>query len=342
MATMLRDSHTASNNFRLSSQDWDGVPKPGFLYYIRFVRADSSGSSGVGSSGNDWSKGLGVLAKEIDRPKVSFETDVLNQYNRKRIVQKRVTYDPVSFTFWDTVDNKAAHMFEDYFRFYYGDPRNSSATAWSWDIMSAMMNQGASGWGFQPPTSTAQHSFFSHIEFYLMYGGKYTRYDIINPRFRSFDPSSMEYADSGGATISMTFEYEGVIYQGNNKSLSDENGLIQEMGLAGSGFYEPRTDSGSGAIGAAGNSYSKTAGDPFYGSSILKNLSNATIDSVGSIVNKSSSVINNLFNQTTVLSGIVTNTAQSVAGVITGLPTIGDNIPKKLVEGQKDHTLGPR
>lgn len=341
MATMLRDSRTASNIFRLNSQSWDGTPKPGFLYYIRFVRS-SSGGSGTGSSGNDWSKGIGVLAKEIDRPKVTFDTDTLNQYNRKRVIQKRSEFDPLSFTFWDTVDNKVVNMFQDYYNFYYGDPRNESATAWSWDIMSAQMNQGASGWGFQPPRDTERTYFFSHIEFYFIYAGQYSRFDIVNPKIRSFDPSSMSYEDSAGATITMSFEFEGILYHGDKMSLAGENGLLQEMGLLGAGFYEPRTNSGTAVIGAEGNKYVKTAGEPFYGSADLRSSAVASTGSTGSTVNRSSSLLDTVFNTTSVLSGIMTQTASAVANVVTGTPTIGDNIPKRLVESQKDFNPSQR
>ena len=185
MALTLRDSHTAASNFRLNSEEWNGVPKPKFLYYVRFVRSSSSGS--------DWAKGVGVLAKEIDRPKVSFDTETLNQYNKKRIIQKRSEFEPVTFTFHDTVDNKVFHMFEDYYRFYYGDPRNSDALAWSWDVMAANMQQGASGWGYIPTAGSNPNDsyFFSHIEFYYIYGGNYSRYDIVHPKIKTFSPSSM-------------------------------------------------------------------------------------------------------------------------------------------------------
>ncbi len=330
MSTMLRDSHTASSNFRLNSQVWDGTPKPGFLYYIRFVRANA------GASGNDWAKGIGILAKQIDRPKVNFDTEVLNQYNKKRIVQKRVEYEPVSFTFHDTVDNKAFHMFEDYFRFYYGDPRNSSATDWSWDIMSNTMNPGQAGaWGFIPPVGNTNLAyFFSHIEFYYIYGGYYSRYDIINPKIKSFSPSDMSMDSSEGASIQMTFEFEGLIYQGNNLSLSGQAGLLQEMGLSASSFYEPRTASGSAVIGSGAN-YSKQGATPFYNSAELFALASADSSASVNAVNRSSTLVDSNLSFNSIFTGLITMQSQPQTTVVTGDPTIGDNLAKRLVKGMK-------
>lgn len=328
MSTMIRDSRTAASNFHLTSDSWDGVPKPKFLYYIRFVR------SNAGTSGNDWAKGIGVLAKNIDRPKVNFETETLNQYNKKRVVQTRVEYEPVSFTFYDTVDNKVLHMFEDYFRYYYGDPNNTRNTDWSWDVMSAEMNQGSAGWGFIPPTGTNNTYFFSHIELYYIYGGYYSRYDLMNPKVKSFQPSDMSYTESDGAEITMQFEFEGYAYQGNNIALSSQAGLIQEMGLGASGFYEPRTNSGSALLGQ-GERFTKMGANPFYDTAILSNLSNATGAAAGSSINRSSTVITGNETNNNIVTGVITRDPVVAASVVTGTPTIGDNLAKRLVNGLK-------
>ena len=229
--TFLKDSQTASNNFRLKTETWDGVDKPKFLYYIKFVKSNNT------SGGTDYTKSIGILAKHIDRPGFKLDTETLNQYNKKRIVQKRIEYDPVSVTFHDTVDNKVAHMVEDYIRFYYGDPRNKSAIDWKWDQYANEMSMGQGGdWGFIPPKDTSFANYFSHIEFYYLYGGRYTQYDIINPKIESYTPSDMEYSDSVGAEIQVRFIHEGIVYQGNNKTLSGS--LAEEMGISMSGVND--------------------------------------------------------------------------------------------------------
>ena len=36
----------------------------------------------------------------------SFDTMVMNQYNKKRVVQTKLNYDPISVSFYDTFDNE--------------------------------------------------------------------------------------------------------------------------------------------------------------------------------------------------------------------------------------------
>lgn len=328
MAIMLRDSHTAGSNFRLNSEHWNGVPKPKFLYFIRFMRVNSQ------NVGSDWAKGVGVLAKDIDRPKISFDTETLNQYNKKRVVQKRSEFEPINFTFHDTVDNKVLHMFEDYYRFYYGDPRNNSALAWSWDIMAAQMQQGQSGWGFLPPAGSNPNNsyFFSHIELYYMYGKTYSRYDIVNPKVKSFAPSNMSYESSEGAEIQMTMEYEGIVYMGNNMSIESQSGLLQEMGLNASSFYDPRTSSGTADLGSSAQ-YSKQAGEPIYGAGQLFATNSVSETTFTNAVNRSSSIVDQNSNLSSIFTGAITLPTTVPPDLVASSPTIGDNIAKRMVKG---------
>lgn len=331
-STILRDSRTASVNFQLNSPNWVGVPKPNFLYFIRFVKSNAGGTV----SNADWTKSLGILAKSIERPSVDFEVETVNQYNKKRVIQKKQTFQPISFTFHDTVDQKAAHLFEDYYRFYYGDPRNSSFNSWSWDIMSNNFNQGQGGWGFIPPAGVADYSYyFSHIELYYLYGGKYTRYDIINPKMQSFKTSSMAYSEgSGQAELTMSFQYEGLIYQGNDFNISGDNGLLEEMGLSRSGFYEPRSSSGFAEIGNS-LQYNSQGAVPDYNSVLLSGINNVST-TTGSTSNTSfATLTDSNFKQNSIFNGTMFNQAASGLTSPTRDPTIEDNIAKRLVNGMK-------
>lgn len=338
MSLMLKDSRTGVRNFRLDSLYWDGIPRPGFLYYVRFVRTITSRNDGPHSqqaSGNDWSKGIGVIAQEIERPSMSFDTGTLNQYNRKRIIQKKVEYDPINFTFYDTIDNKAYHMFEDYFRFYYGDPKNDSVLDWSWDITGATMNQGNSGWGFIPPTVQNTY-FFSQIEFYLIYGGNYSRFDVLNPKIKSFKPSNLSYEDATDVpTIQLGLDFEGVVYKGNNLKISDTPGLLQEMGLGAANFYEPRTNSSTPEATALAHAFAKTAGTLSTNLADLFNTSKATLTGIENTLSRSSSTIEENQTENNIFTGIIKRATQTVTDVATGVPSIGENLAKRMVQGLK-------
>lgn len=326
MALMLKDSRTAANTFRLNSTNWDGVPKPKFLYYVRFMK---SGGSGNTDSGTDWTKGVGVLAHTVKRPSITFETETLNQYNKKRVIQKKQEFDEISVTFHDTVDQRAFNMFYDYYRFYYGEPRHEQVSDWSWDIMSATMKQ-AGNWGFIPPAVDPDYSYyFSHIELYYIYGKTYTQINIIHPKITSMDLDDLSY-DEGNGTLNITtkFAHEGFIYVANNKALPAD--LVAEMGLDRSGYYEAETSSPYPASSSAPYTADNAAPMGFDLASVFNGGNAAAPSSTNNNRSDGLTGLNNSFNS--VLNGLLgangTNSLLDTNGVANE-----ENIANRLVDG---------
>lgn len=54
-------------------------------------------------------------------PSMKIDTEHLNQYNRKRLSQTRINYDPVKMVFHDVADGKTLRFWEMYYRYYFGD-----------------------------------------------------------------------------------------------------------------------------------------------------------------------------------------------------------------------------
>jgi len=61
------------------------------------------------------------LVKSIEMPSMKIETTPLNQYNRKRLSQTKVAYEPVKVVFHDVADGKTLKFWEMYYRYYFGD-----------------------------------------------------------------------------------------------------------------------------------------------------------------------------------------------------------------------------
>lgn len=61
------------------------------------------------------------LVKTIDMPSFKIETTPLNQYNRKRISQTKLTFDPIKVVFHDVADGKTLKFWEMYYRYYFLD-----------------------------------------------------------------------------------------------------------------------------------------------------------------------------------------------------------------------------
>lgn len=227
---MVRDSRLASQNFGLGGSSFSSVPKAKFTYYVRFHRA-------VGNATSSWDQSLGLVVKSLDKPKVSFETETLNQYNKKRIVQKKAEFGALNVRLHDTIDNRVLQMFNDYYNFYYGDRKNTSDDEWFYDVtLDEFINTGS--WGFTPPSGEPNQSyFFSKIEIIQFYNGVYDQIDLIHPKITNFDPDDLDYSNGESPSeVQMTFEFEGIIQRALGEPLTDD--LIRVMGLDTSGFYE--------------------------------------------------------------------------------------------------------
>jgi hypothetical protein len=290
---MVRDSRLASQNFGLGGSSFTAVPKSKFMFYVRFHRTSTNGAS-------NWEQTLSFAVKSLDRPKIEFDTETINQYNKKRIVQTRVNYSPVNLRLHDTIDNRAQAMFQEYFQFYYGDGKNTNDEDWFYDItLDEFKNSGS--WGFIPPSGEPNQTyFFSKVQVYQIYSGRYDQFDLIHPKISSFDPDDLDYANGDTPNeIQMTLEYEGIIQKALGEELTDE--LVKEMGLDVSGFYE--------------------AGDrPILPPGILKNLPAGAQNRLSGLIGGNSST-NGILNPLTRLIG----TAQSPLNVLTNnIPGLND------------------
>lgn len=64
---------------------------------------------------------FGLLVRDVKLPSFQMRVEQMNQYNRKRLVQTKIKYDPVQFTFFDDNSNTMARLWASYYTYYYGD-----------------------------------------------------------------------------------------------------------------------------------------------------------------------------------------------------------------------------
>lgn len=246
-----RTPNQASRIFGLDQQRWDGspggatvaVPRPKFLFLVRFVRGPGQGSP-------VWQNGLTFAVKSFDRPSVSPQLQQLNQYNKKRIVQTGLKYEPVNIEFHDTVDAVVNRMWQEYASYYFGDFRRSDQYDWAYDVTLDDFNDQGQGFGYTlPPGDKTSASyleaanFFERVECYQLFGGHFIRFDLVHPKISRYSPDEMSYAEGGQPHgIRMTFEYEAVVnhQDGNSIPISSSQELSSLFGGALDGnVYSP-------------------------------------------------------------------------------------------------------
>jgi len=97
---VLRDYQHASRTFTTNA--YELKPRYKFLFHVSFTLNITEVPFLNSVFSSDDIMNLSLTVKTIDLPKFQIETDTLNQYNRKRIIQKKLNYDPINVTFHDT------------------------------------------------------------------------------------------------------------------------------------------------------------------------------------------------------------------------------------------------
>jgi hypothetical protein len=184
---------------------------------------------------------IGLLVKNIELPKYRIETETLNQYNRKRIIQKKINYEPINIAFHDDGGDLIRTMWYNYYAYYYKDPnqpyRGQSATNGEMG-MNANRTQGfdynnrdiysnsrfVNDWGYvgesysdgtngTTGSVSGKPPFFRDISIYGFNQHKFVEYVLINPMINEWQHDTYDYSqDSGVMENKMTVSYETVKY----------------------------------------------------------------------------------------------------------------------------------
>ena len=95
------------------------APKVKFLYHVAFTLNESVLKSDppISKHGTE----LNMLVKGVELPKYSIDTDTVFAYNKKRKIQKKIQYDPISIVFHDDNYGVTTAMWESYYRYYFKD-----------------------------------------------------------------------------------------------------------------------------------------------------------------------------------------------------------------------------
>lgn len=237
-AEYLRDYTHASKTFRTNSYGY--APKFKFLFHVYF----DINTSYIGATQN-WpnDKNFGLAVKSVNLPKYTFETHAMNQYNRKRIVQTKIKYEPVTITFHDDNSNLIRRLWYTYYTYYFKDATQvdnfttngrgglapGSASDQQYDMNRRNIYDsdiiGNDDWGYigevgqSPATPTgasqgvSKAPFFRAINVYGFNQHNFVMYRIVNPIINSFSHDTYNYAESAGIMEnSMSLEYETVKY----------------------------------------------------------------------------------------------------------------------------------
>jgi hypothetical protein len=264
----LRDYTHASKTFRTAG--YDLAPRNKFLYYVYFnLNTSIPAVANLVSGGK--SSVIGLMAKSAQLPGYQIDVATMNQYNRKRLVQTKINYNPAQIVLHDDHSDLMRNMWYQYFQYYYSDPTykygntpnqagalgqiNNLFTGFSYtsnDTYAAsrpVQHWGLSGQGYSNPSlqslsssllnnaaSTVQ-PFFNDITIYGMSQKTYAQYTMINPLITEWQHDTYDYSQGNGVMQhTMSIRYEAVKYYSG--AIGGEQPTSQMPGFADPAHYD--------------------------------------------------------------------------------------------------------
>lgn len=166
-----------------------------------------------------------MLVKSAEMPKFSIQTESLNQYNRRKVVQVKLDYQPVTITFHEDNFNVVRMFWENYYSYYFAD--NEAAKINGNYNRTAMLGPDMikTPYGFDNGSTVP---FFNHISIYLMARQYWSMAKLINPVITQFNHDTMNYSDTTPSQNTMTVAYEAVTYDYGNVSKGNPPGFAKD------------------------------------------------------------------------------------------------------------------
>lgn len=187
------------------------LPKNKFLFHVAFninwpaVRSKTDTSLKLLETLKDE---INLLVKSIELPAYTVQHEVLNQYNRKRVVQYQHKYNEVGVSFNDDNMGLVNQLWQAYYKYYYADPIVSNAKGAYNKTATKPASFITNPYGYNGRIA----AFFNYITIYQMSRHEFVSYKLINPVITSWTGGKMAYNDYGSHHFDMKFAYESVYY----------------------------------------------------------------------------------------------------------------------------------
>lgn len=210
------------NNFRLA-------PKTKFLYHV-VIDVNTTALATLGSSVSSIlnKREFNLLANAADLPRYTIETETLNQYNRKKVIQTKLNYNPINIDFHDDNAGLTTLLWEAYYRYYYEDgnydDQGGRPRAYYTKLYDTE-NANTYRHGFNRKRST-DVPFFNSITIHQIHPqdveSTFTSFTLVNPLISEWQHDRVDQTDGSGVMRNtMMLDYEAVFYdRGDTSPLS--------------------------------------------------------------------------------------------------------------------------
>jgi hypothetical protein len=294
------------------------APRTKFLFYV-FFEVDASAHQAAAFTATKGDKEMSLLVKRCELPRMTFDTVVKNQYNRKKIVYKQITYDPITFAFHDDNSGIMQSLYSLYYGYHSRDHFNKKA---DYSLGNQLLTKNYN------MDVDIKVNLFKRVSIFTMSQQRFNEYQLLGPRIKNWSHGEVDYS-AGADTVesSMTIEYEAVAYNTGKVSYGVPDGFASLS-------YDkvPSPHGGGGAGGGLGGL-----------SSSLNNISAAmgsfpsvknTLQKAASFATSASQAINSYQNVTRSISTIASNASSAISGISNAISGIqGAAFPRSVNNG---------
>lgn len=283
---------------------------------------------------------LGLLAKSVQLPKFTVQNKVLNAYNRKNIVQERISYDPIQMTFHDDAADVVRNFWEGYYSYYYRDSDHSLEL---YQQEHKYADRQAQNWGFTPRyIGPGAPNYINAIRIYSLHQKSFSSYILIKPTITSFQHGTHVQGEYEPLENSLQIAYEAVQY---------EYGAVRQGSVLGFNIMHydntpsPLTSIGGGTTSILGpGGLVQGTGDVIYnlqngnfgaatvGSlNMFNNFKNNNLRTVatGELIQTATNILRGQNNQSTVFVPTSASVKEGISKSVFGRPTAAapNNLP---------------
>lgn len=232
-----REGHLASFNFGQTNNYIElNAPRFKFLYFVR-IDFNPELKTFIQHYFKTYDTALLIpLVKKADQPQVKVNVDTLNQYNKRRLSHKSISFNPVNMVFHDVADGKTMRLWEMYYEYYYRNGVNSHKVdrtsksfipeKFSNDVVSNTFKSAQAGYNLEQVQNVKQ--LFNSVTIYQVHGGNYSKTILVNPMITEFKPSDLQFSANELCEHTFTFEYEDVLYYNYVEPLQGDDWAVFE------------------------------------------------------------------------------------------------------------------
>jgi hypothetical protein len=194
------------------------APKFGFIYFVQ-ININPAAIIDKQWQEQQGSREVGLLAKKVDLPKFTIATETVNQYNRKTVVQTKLSYSPIAIELHDDNSNLTHNLWTNYYKHYYADSLQGDLGAGTARERATPDAYRDTKYGIVDYTYGRYDrgtigEFITSIDIFVLNQKNFSQYTLINPKITEWAHDGLNQSEGSKILQNrMQVAFENVVYK---------------------------------------------------------------------------------------------------------------------------------